>query len=69
MQKTNEFSPKVRKTALGFEEYMWDRLLQINAFNKRGLLKLEGVKTFSNSISKLMKSFASGLRKCSHQLQ
>jgi hypothetical protein len=34
---------------------MWDRLLQINAFNKRGLLKLEGVKTFSNSISKLIR--------------
>ena len=68
MQKTHEISPKVRKTALGFEEHMWDKLLQINAYNKRGLLKLEGVKTFTNSISKLMKSFTSGLRKCSNQL-
>ena len=48
---------------------MWDKLVNINTYNRRGLTKLKGMKEFGTGVSKLIQNFSSGLKKCSQQLK
>jgi hypothetical protein len=53
---------------LSFHEHLWDNLVTINAYNKRGLNKLKGMRDFGATLQKLVRQFTKGMRAAALQL-
>lgn len=57
-----------RRSGATFEEHLWDKLIDVNHYNKRGIDKLQAVRQFGISYQKVIETFAKGLRQCGKQL-
>ena len=66
---SDQISPAVTRQLLTFDEDLWDKLDRVVAYQKHGSSMVLGLQNLAIGYNKLIKQFATGLRKCTSDFE